>query len=338
MVNTSYFYIKKELLGTKKIFPFQIFIFDPKDNSHSSFLKANSPFTKSQSTQLSNCLVRGCSIAILDTQKITFHLFNSRVQASSNQNNSNPKNNKLTKKNNLDTTKSEQSIQMKTPFKSDFTREEFEVALQDNNYSLLIQKAAKELNEFSLTDCQTTSLAVHLSDMFLNTDTKLNRVVTVAYFFAKVLNMNDKTTLASLVCAGFLSRIGMINMPLRLSRMDESEYTAEEKSAYEKYPYLSLHLCQKADIHVTTELQDMLLDHQEKLSGNGFPSAKSGAQLSRPSLVIAFVSFIIEQNDKELPLREFINQNHNFLVLEFGDKIVNTFSEMLRTSTFKKSA
>jgi HD-GYP domain-containing protein (c-di-GMP phosphodiesterase class II) len=343
MSETVFFHIKKELLGTRKIFPFQIYVYDPKDKTHNSFLKANSPLTKSQSQDLTNRLARGCSIAISEKQRITFQRtlkLKKDDPIFANPVNELPGNITSVDKNTIANKKKPAFVPTKTKrvVKSEFTKQEFEMALQANNYRIIIEKAHKELSEFCLTDCQTTSLAVHLSNKFLITDTKLNRVVTISYFFAKALNINDETNLASLVCAGFFSQIGMMSMALRLSRMEESEYNTEEKTTYEKYPSLSLHLCKKAEMDVTPEFQTTLLDHQEKLSGSGFPNSKSGKQLSEPSLVIGFVSHIVEHNDKELTLLEFINQNHKYLLLEFGEKIVNTFLEMLKTSTFKKAA
>jgi HD-GYP domain-containing protein (c-di-GMP phosphodiesterase class II) len=343
MSEISFFHIKKDLLGTRKIFPFQIYIYDPSDKSHKSFLKANSPLTKSQAAQLNDLLAKGFTIAISEKQKITFQrtlklkkddpILNSPIPVKKI---ANAKSSNVT---NISTKTESQAIILpaKKIVKETVTKEELSGALLDQNYIILIEKAAKELANFSITDSQMTSLSVHLSNKFLHTDTKLNRVVAIGYFFAKTLNINDETRLASLVCAAYFSQIGMMSIALRLSRTDEKEYSEEDKSTYQKYPSLSLHLCRKAEIEVTVDFQNILLDHQEKLSGKGFPNGKTVLELSDTSLIVGFVFHIIEYNEKGLTLLEFINQNHNYLLLEFGDKIVNNFLEMLKTSTFKKA-
>jgi HD-GYP domain-containing protein (c-di-GMP phosphodiesterase class II) len=339
MSEEKFFHIKKELLGTRKIFPFQIFIYDQKTKSHTSFQNANSPLTRNNIKKLDELLLLGHAIAISSNQKITFQrtlnlhkddpIFNNPVS-----------NIKLGFKSELINRTAMRINKTTTPkmVNTIFSQAEVESALQNENYLLLIEQASKELSQFSVTDSQTTSLCVHLANKFLNKDTSLNRVVAIGYFFAKTLNINDETRLASLVCAGFFSQIGMMSMALGISRISENELSKKQKDTYKKYPSYSLHLCKKAQIDVAPAFENILLDQQERISGNGFPNGKHGQDVSESSLVIGFAAYITEHNDKGLALLDFIHQNHHFLLLEFGDKVVNNFLEMLDTSTFKKAA
>lgn len=335
MDGLGYFHIPREKLGKRSIFPFQLFIFLPTKKSYSSFLSANSPMTKDMAEKLDQLLAAGAEIAISEKQRLTFQRTLKIKKDDPIYKAPSP-----VKPSSVATTTSKPAAPVSKSLQQLNQADKAEVAsnLAHHQFMPLIEKARKEIDNFSLTTSQMNSLAVYLSNKFLVSESKLTRTLVLAYFLARTMNISNEEKLSSIICGSFFSQIGMISMSLRMSRIEIDQYDQEDLDNFHKYPSLSLHLCRKANLEMTEDFQRIILDHQEKLSGNGFPSNKNANDISTPSLIVGLATYIVEQNDKELSLLEFLKEHEADLRLEFGDEIVNNFVEMLNTKSFSQAA
>lgn len=332
--NLNYFHITKEMIKSKEIFPFHIYVHNPLNGEYSPFLFANCPLDSDKQEVLNFILEKGGILAVDIKQKKTF-LVSTGL-----------------KKDDIPDLKDETIHELeksrrmyqhilddkrkKYPF---IFHEEIKKAVQSNNFSNIIEAAHDEILTFQVTTSHTTSLAIFLTEKLLVDDNFTNRVIALTYFLAKQIDMNREDVLGDIVCAAFLHHIGMTQFDIELTQKPHNDYDQRERKTYQKHPGLAQHLLKKINLDINSRTLLTCIEHHERSDGSGFPNNKVEDYLEPSALLLGAVSHLLEYSSgmitgKVEPINSIINnyKNHTFtpgLEFRFGDKIFNVISNML---------
>lgn len=286
----DFFMIDKEHLKGKKTFPFQLFIFNPAYKKFSMFLNGNRPLTKEHDQFLDFILEKGGKLAILKNQRKTFLVAQETLASEI----------PSLKERELHPLEKERIMNMKLQEMYEAKngvfafQSEFEKACTNDNFDNIIECARVEIITFSVTTSQTISLAIHLAKTYLVKDNFLNRIVAVAYFLTKNCNIVDQDALADVICGSYFAHLGLTQTPLTIARTPYRMLGDKEKSLYQKHTILGHHLIKKSQIQLSERCKKIILDHHERISGNGYPSMKYGDQIETLSQIVGGVSHIFE--------------------------------------------
>jgi HD-GYP domain-containing protein (c-di-GMP phosphodiesterase class II) len=342
----DFFVIEKINLKDTKIFPFQLYIYNPLHKKYSLILNGNRPLTKESETFIDFLLERGGNLAVLTKQKRTF------LQAQQFKEEDIPslKNRVLhhSEKEQLAFIADRESyIQTNGTF--DF-HSEFEKAVISEDFTSIINYARIEILTFSVCHSPTTSFSINLAKEYLVKDTFINRIVAVSFFSAKTMNLNDQSTLSDIVVGCFLMHLGYTQLPLRISRTAFVNLKEADKNRFKKHTLLSTHLIKRGDLNISERCKKIITDHHERSSGQGYPGEKLSESIDTLALLIGGISHLFEFSSGKLtgnkqPIHSTIRniKNKNFipgLEFDFGDKIFDIIVNLINTDNIeqKKSA
>lgn len=286
----DFFLIDKTHLKDKKIFPFQLFVFNPVHKKFSLVLNGNRPLTRELADFIDYLLDQGGKLAILKKQKKTFLIAQE----------THPSEVPSLHERELHPLEKERIMNIK--FKEIYDEKNsgfslqraFEKACETDDFITIIDQARINIVTFSVTDSATVTLAAHLAKTFLTIDSYNNRIVAVCYLLAKTMNISDEDTLSDIVCAAFLSHLGLTQVPLRFSRTPYMSLGEKEKTHFQKHTILGNHLIKKGKIDISERCKKLILDHHERVSGGGYPSMKYGDSIESISQIIGAVSHLFE--------------------------------------------
>ncbi|EQC50300.1 HD domain protein [Bacteriovorax sp. BSW11_IV] len=336
----TFFVIEREFLKTDKIFPFHLYVFNPGTNQYSPFLYANSPLTKDKEFFLNFILDKGGKLAINESQEKTFFRATGVTKDQLPQN----------QKRELAPEEVERDRRIKAlmarrenPETNFDFKPTFKECAQNDDFMPIIREAREEIMTFSLNASHTVSLASFLGEELLVEDNIYNRIISVSYFFAKICNIKDETSLADLVCGAFFAHLGLSQMDWYLNHKPQIEMNDVEKKKFKKHPGYSHHVILKSKIELSERVKNIVFQHHERHDGSGFPSFKRGDYIDQLALIIGAISHIFEYSMGKVtgikqPLRSVIINLKNKtlsagLELEFGDKIVENITYLLETDT-----
>lgn len=339
----DFFVIEKENLKGKKIFPFQLYVFNPIHKKYSMFLNGNRPFTKELDSFLNYLLEKGGKLAILKNQRRTFlssqEIHESEIPS--------------LKARELHELEKERIMYMKLKEIHDQKngvfafQTEFEIACETDNFERIIEAARIEILTFSVTQSPTISLALKLTKAHLTKDNYLNRIVAVSYLVAKTANILDVSALADIICGAYLSHIGYTQLPLNMLRTPVLSLSDKEKKLFEKHTILGHHLIKKGQLEISERCKKIVLDHHERVNGGGYPSMKNNESIEQLSLIVGSISHIFEYssgkiNSNKTPIKNIIitMKNKRYaqgLETEFGEKIFNTLVTLINTDKNKEN-
>jgi response regulator RpfG family c-di-GMP phosphodiesterase len=340
----EYFIIEKENLKGKKIFPFQIFIFNPIHKKFSMVLNGNRPITPELASFIDYLISKGGKLAILRKQKKTFlnaqEIKESEIPTLATRE--------------LHTLEKEHIMQVKLFQMYEekngkfIFQSEFEKAVVSDNFEKIIEVTKLETMAFRHTESPTNSLAIQLAKSCMNSDNFLNRVVAISFHLAKTINIKDQTSLADLICAGYFMQIGLTQMPVKLSRTATLKMSTEELKLYKKHPILSHHLLKKETFQLSERSKKIVLDHHERVNGSGFPSGQIGENLDILTLILASTSQLFEfssgkitGNKQSLKSTIYSIKNKTFtpgLDFDFGDKIYESIITLINMDKNEKKS
>jgi len=345
MMKTEYdfFIIEKENLKEKRIFPFQLYVFNPIHKKYSMFLNGNRPLTKELDSFLNYLMEKGGKLAILKNQRRTFlssqNIHESEIPS--------------LKARELHELEKERIMYMKLKEIHDQKngafafQTEFEIACETDNFEKIIEAARVEILTFSVTQSPTISLALQLTKTHLSKDNYLNRIVAVSYLFAKTSNILDVSALADVICGAYLAHIGHTQLPLSIVRTPYLALSDKDKKLFEKHTILGNHLIKKASLEISERCKKIVLDHHERVNGNGYPSMKYNESIEQLSLLVGSVSHLFEYstgkiNNNKTPIKNIIitMKSKRFspgLETEFGEKIFNTLVTLINTDKNKEN-
>lgn len=290
MTEYDFFLIDKGHLKGKRTFPFQIYVFNPTHKKYSLVLNGNRPLTKELDEFINYLLERGGKLAILKKQRKTFLVAQETTVAevpSLQERELHP----LEKERIMNIKLREMYLEKNPGFS---LQSAFEKAIETDNFLPLIEFAKMEVLTFSVTHSPTVSLALHLTKTYLDSDTYLNRIVAVSFLIAKAMNIKDEATLGDIVCAAYLSHLGLTQLPLSFSRTHYMSLTEKDKNLYQKHTILGIHLLKKSRLDISERCKKIILDHHERVNGGGYPSMKNGDSIEPLAQIIGSVSHLFE--------------------------------------------
>lgn len=342
----DFFIIDKAHFKEKKIFPFQVYIYNTVHKKFSLILNGNRPLTKEVEEFIEFSLERGGQIAILRKQRKTF-LVSQELNESDIPSLKERVLHDLEKEQIMYAKLKEMHIEKKGAF---IFQKEFEKAIMYDDFSFIIEYARVEILAFSVTKSPTVSFAIHLAKEHLTSDNYTNRTVAFAYYTAKTMNLDDQATLSDIVVATFLLHIGYTQLPLRASRTALFSLGEKDSKLFKKHTILANHLVKRGGLDISEQCKKIILDHHERPSGRGYPGEKLSESIDTVSLLVGAVTHIFEfsagriANNKQSLKSVIINmQNKNFipgLEFDFGDKIFDIIVNIINTDNKdqKKSA
>lgn len=338
----DFFMIERTHLKDRKTFPFQLYIFNPVHKKYSMVLNGNRPLTRELNTFIDFLLEKGGKLAVLKSQRRTFlnaqEIHESEVPS--------------LKTRELHELEKERimNIKLKEMFDERIGvfsfQSEFEIACESDNFEKIIEYARVEILTFSVTQSPTVSLAVQLAKSHLTKDNFLNRIVATSYLFAKTSNILDAAALSDVICGAYLSHIGYSQLPLSLLRIPTLSMSEKDKKLFEKHTILGNHLIKKGELEISDRCKKIILDHHERISGNGYPSMKYGDSIETLSLIVGSISHLFEYssgkiNGSRLSIKNIIIQmkNKSFspgLETDFGEKIFSSLLTMINTDKIEE--
>lgn len=292
----DFFTIEKVHLKEKKTFPFQIYIFNPAHKKYSMFLNGNRPLTKEHNEFLDYILDRGGKLAILKKQRKTF-LVAQETEASEIPSLKERELHPLEKERIMNIKLKEMHEQKRGAFS---LQTEFQLACQSDNFENIIEQARVEVLTFSVTTSPTVSLAIHFAKQHLEKDNDINRIVAMAYFLAKNCNIVDQDALSDIICGAYLANLGLSQTPLTIARTPILNLPEKERTLFKKHTILGNHLIKKGQINLSERCKKIVLDHNERFNGNGYPSMKYGEQIDPLSLIVGAVSHLFEYSSGKI--------------------------------------
>ncbi len=333
----DFFIIDKEHLKGKKTFPFQLYIFNPIQKKFSMFLNGNRPLTKEHIDFLDYILDKGGRLAILKNQRRTF-LVAQETSASEIPSLKERELHPLEKERIMNIKLKEMYDEKKGAFS---LQSEFELACQTDNFESIIEQARVEILTFSVTSSPTVSLAIQLAKMHFEKDNFTNRIVAVSYLLAKNCNIVDQDTLADIVCGAYLVHIGLTQTPLTIARTPYILLPEKERTLFQKHTILGHHLIKKSQINISDRCKKIILDHHERISGNGYPSMKYGEQIELLSQIVGAVAHLFEyssgkitggkQSMKAIIIAMKSKSYMQGLEFDFGEKVFQSIITLINT-------
>jgi HD-GYP domain-containing protein (c-di-GMP phosphodiesterase class II) len=287
----DYFAIDKEHLKGAKIFPFQLFIFNPLHKKYTMFLNGNRPMTKEHSDFLDYLLERGGKLAVLKNQRRTF-LSAQEIPASEIPSLKERELHPLEKERLMNIKLKEMYDEKKTEAFS--LQSEFEKACENDNFEALIEYARVEILTFSVTESPTVSLALHLCKTHLDKDNYINRIVATSYLLTKNCNILEQDALADVICGAYLAHLGLTQTPLTIARTPYLQLPEKERTLFQKHTILGHHLIKKSQINISERCKKIILDHHERPAGGGYPAMKASSQIEVLSLIVGAVTHLFE--------------------------------------------
>lgn len=342
----DFFIIEKTNLKERKIFPFQVYVFNPLHKKFSLVLNGNRPLTKEIDIFIDFVLEHGGQIAILKKQKKTF-LNAQEIHESEIPSLKNRELHELEKEQAMYTALKQIYIEKNGTF--DFLTS-FEKAAMADDFTLIIECARVEILTFSVCHSPTTSLAIHLAKEYLTIDNLTNRIVAISYFSAKTMNLTDQSTLSDIVVGSFLIHLGYTQLPLRSSRTAYLSLSDKDKTTFKKHTILGNHLLKRGNLDISERSKKIIMDHHERASGTGYPGEKLSESIDTLALLVGAVAHLFEfssgktTGNKQSLKSVIINmKNKNFipgLEFDFGDKIFDIIVNLINTDNkeYKKSA
>ncbi len=89
-----------------------------------------------------------------------------------------------------------------------------------------------------------------------------------------------------LLTASLLHDIGFLFLPKSMTEKRRIEYSDEEKSAYLKYPAASKKIALSLGDEIRKKSAEVICQHRERLTGDGFPDKMKGSQIDELALII----------------------------------------------------
>ncbi len=340
----DFFIIEREHLKNKKIFPFQVYVFNPIHKKYSMFLNGNRPLTKELEAFLDYLLDKGGKLAVLKKQRRTF-LTAQEYHESEIPSLQARELHELEKERIM-------NVELKKIYDEKtgafLFQKEFEKACESDNFEKIIEHARVEILTFSVTHSHTVSLALELSKRHLNKDNYVNRIVATSYLFSKMLNIHDQSALADIICGAYLSHIGYTQLPLTLVRTPTRSLFDKDKKLFEKHTILGNHLIKKSTLEISDRAKKIIVDHHERTTGNGYPSMKYGESIEPLSLIVGSIAHIFEFSSgkisgSKMPMKSIIVniKNKSFipgLEFDFGDMVYNSLVTLINTDKEDKKA
>ncbi|HAZ12429.1 MAG TPA: hypothetical protein DCY86_06535 [Bdellovibrionales bacterium] len=344
----DFFHIEIEQFQDRRIFPFQIYIYNPSSRQYTLFLHGNNPLINEKWQLLNFVLERGGSVAVRKDQQKTFlsslKLKEDDVPALMRSKHISREVAELLKTQKLAKEALKDTSQGKTKF---LLKEELHKSITQDDFSNLITAARNEIAAFSCTISPTVSLARYLALELLHEDNFYNRVVAFSYHLASGMGIVDQESLGSLICASFLYHLGNTQVDFSILKKPSAELYDDDRKKFRQHPGLTQHLLQKINLDLDARVYQVMLDHHERTDGSGFPNFKRGERIDPLALVLGASSHIFEYHyglvtGQKTPLPSiFLNLKNKTqaagLETEFGGHLHQNLVHLLNMELLKSN-
>lgn len=98
--------------------------------------------------------------------------------------------------------------------------------------------------------------------------------------------IHNALALEELFTAAALHDIGLLSMPAEMLEKKRYEYTEDEKAHYRFYPQKSKEMLDTMGDAIRKKSHTLVLQHQERLTGTGFPKGLKGKDIEEMALII----------------------------------------------------
>ncbi|HBD94773.1 MAG: hypothetical protein A2015_09235 [Spirochaetes bacterium GWF1_31_7] len=98
--------------------------------------------------------------------------------------------------------------------------------------------------------------------------------------------IHNALALEELFTASALHDIGMLSLPKEMLEKKRHEYTDDEKSHYRFYPQKSRDVLESMGDAIRKKSLEIVIQHQERLPGTGFPKGLKGKEIDEMALII----------------------------------------------------
>lgn len=194
-----------------------------------------------------------------------------------------------------------------------------------------IRRVLKELMEGVLHDSKSM---IYLAMLREHQDDLVDKAVTVAVLslaFAKHIALKQ-SDLIPLGMGALLHPIGLLQVPNEIL-VKSVPLSAEELALVRQYPQQGYkHLQEQQDFDATT--LDIVLHHQERINGNGYPNQLKGKEISFLARVVAITSvyeaLTRKRSDREaLSPTKALSQLYSWRFKDFDNRLVEKFIQSL---------
>jgi HD-GYP domain-containing protein (c-di-GMP phosphodiesterase class II) len=131
--------------------------------------------------------------------------------------------------------------------------------------------------------------------------------------------------------SGLFIDIGLASLPPELVSMAWSKMNDEQKKLYQTHPDLSVKLLMGKRMVVPPDVQKAILQHHERLDGNGFPDKLIGSKIAPLSQVVALADrfeALMFGSDKRPDVGDVMNQLRNENIIQVD--LFNAVSALVR--------
>ena len=104
--------------------------------------------------------------------------------------------------------------------------------------------------------------------------------------FAKALKLQP-VEVKAIALSGLLHNIGLAGLPEGLLVKPKSQWTTDDREAYERYPLNSVLMIKTKKVPLEQEVAKGIEQHREFLDGSGFPNKHKGTQIGRLSRIVS---------------------------------------------------
>ncbi|MCP4913062.1 MAG: hypothetical protein GY909_08080 [Oligoflexia bacterium] len=333
-IENEYFHIELEMLGESQLFPFNVFIYNPSNETYTPYLYGNSPLTEEKKNFLDYILEKGAELAISMKQKKTF-LRDRELKEEDIPDLAPTELHELIVKREKLLEEKMASKEKKGKF---HFNDELKKAYENDDFTAIIEEAHSDLICLGITISPTVSLATFFAENLLIGDTYVNRVVALSHLLAKNSGMIDDLALGELACASFMAHLGQTQMEKSLSDKAYLEMTDSQRKKYKKHAGLTQHMTRKAGIELSERCMRIILQHHERYDGSGYPDQTKGQYIEPLALVLGCAAHILEYTTGKItgtktPLQTVLSNMKNKtlspgLEIEFGDSLYNSLTNI----------
>jgi response regulator RpfG family c-di-GMP phosphodiesterase len=146
--------------------------------------------------------------------------------------------------------------------------------------------------------------------------------------------IHDGLRSEELLTAALLHDIGFLKLPLAMAEKRRIEYNEEELKLYKKYPEEGRSIVHAMGDNFRQKTLEIIHQHREKLTGDGFPQKLSGSKVMEESLIVGVADefdLIVtnEISSSERPPSEILSRISRMGKM-YGPKVVDSFYTWFR--------
>ncbi len=137
-----------------------------------------------------------------------------------------------------------------------------------------------------------------------------------------------------MLTAALLHEVGFLNFDSSFVQKKRYEYTPEDKSKYSSYPLESKSICEKLGGNIRQKTIQIIEQHQERLTGTGFPNKLKGSAIDEMSLILGLADdfeLLVSRDsaNHQKPVSEIMSR-FSRMGSTFGPEIVDAFYSSFR--------